>query len=221
MKKLTSVCILVASLAVTSGFSQGTFLFTTGKSQVWDGFTTAATTALSSKVAVSFLWAPASTATPMPISQSLQSGNSSTSTSYTAAQAWAAILSGSDTWTVAQNANSANAEVRAVTAANGFISYGSSFAVTGTAETTAYTIMMVSYDSQYASLLAASTAGSAVGWSTAFAYTSSTALGAPVAFTGSAAQFGTFIPAAVPEPGTIALAGLGGLGLLALRRRNK
>jgi len=223
MKKIIAMSLVAASLAATSAFGQGYFTFTTGKSQAWDGFTTAGTSALSSKVAVSFLWAPASTSTPMSIGQSVTNGTSLTSASYTAADAWAAILSGSDTWTVAQNAGNANAEVRQVTAANGSITFngGVSFGVTGTAASTTYALFMVSYDSQYASLLAASTAGSAVGWSSVYSYSSVTSIGTGAAMSGLAPAFGTFVPAAVPEPGTIALAGLGGLGLLALRRRNK
>ena len=222
MKKTFALTLVAASLAVTSAFGQGYFTFASGKSQAWDGFTTG-TASVSTKVAVSFLWAAASTSTIMPISQSVANGTSATSTSYTAAQAWAAILNGSDAWTVAGNAGASDAEVRQLTTSSGTVTYnlGNSFGVTGTAASTTYSLMMVSYDQQYASLAAAALAGSAVGWSTVFQYSSVTQIGTGATMASLAPGFGTFVPAAVPEPGTIALAGLGGLGLLALRRRNK
>jgi len=219
MKKIIAISLMTVSLAATSAFAQGYFTFQTGKSQAYDGFTTAGVSTLSSKVDTSFLWAAGTVATPMPIASTPTSGNSQTTEPYTAAQAWAAILAGG-TWTIAQNAGTSATVVQA-TAANGGIAYngGVSFGVTGTSPSTTYSLFMISWDGTYATPALAAAAGAAVGWSSVFQQASLTSIGTGPNFTGLAPGFGTFVPAAVPEPATIALAGLGGLALLALRRK--
>ena len=224
MKKIIALSILAVSFAVTSAFGQGYFQFTTGKSQVYDGFTTPGASALGSTMNVAFLWAPSGTATPMPISATPSSGNSSTTEPYTVAQAWAAIMSSSDNWTLALNAGNADSLASVLCAANGSVTYngGVSFGVTGTSPSVTYSVFMIAWNGAYATPQAAQTAGSAVGWSSVFSYDSVTAIGTPGNFSAQAPSFGVFIPAApVPEPSTLALAGLGGFGLLMALRRKK
>jgi hypothetical protein len=221
MKKIIAISMLTVSLAATSAFAQGYFTFQTGKSQAWDGFTTSGVSTLGATVDTSFLWEAGTVASPMPIAQSPITGTSQTtaaSVGYTAAQAWNAILTGG--FTIAQNAGNANATVVQLTAANGGIAYngGVSFGVTGTSPSTTYSLFLISWNSAFATPQLAAAAGAAVGWSSVFQQASLTSIGTGPNFTGLAPQFGTFIPA-VPEPATIALAGLGGLSLLALRRK--
>jgi hypothetical protein len=220
MKKLIALSLLVASFAVPSAFGQGYFLFTTGKSQVYDGFTTAGTSVLSSKVDVALLWAASGTTATLPVTSTDKTGNSTTVASYTDATAWtdiAAMLS-TGGWTEAVN-SSTSLSVQTTSASNGGLSYNSgvSFGITGTLASTAYSLILVSWDSTYSTLAAAEAAGAAVGWSSVFSYTSSTSIATPSNMSGLAPAFGTF--ASVPEPCTMALLGLGGLSLLVIRRR--
>jgi len=222
MKKIIAISLLTVSVAATSAFGQGYFQFTSGKSQVYDGFTTAGVSALGATVNVGFLWGAASTtpsiATVTGLASTPKTGNSQTAESYTVAQAWSAILDGS--FTLAQNA-SGNTLVVTTSTATGGLQYngGVGFGVTGTSPGSAYTIYEISWSSQYATPQLAQAAGGAVGWSTPLQYTAVSSIGTPQTMVGSFASYGTFIPAAVPEPATIALAGLGGLALLALRRK--
>jgi PEP-CTERM motif len=225
MKKLIALTTITAAIVATSAFGQGFVQFTTGKSQAWDGFTTAGSSALSSKVNVALFWA-AQGSTPTVASllaSTPTSGNSTTVESYTAAQAWTDILNGG--FTLGQNASSGNANVIQLTAANGGIQYfgGSGFNLAGTAANTAYAMYFVSWDATYATpaLAAAANggAGAAVGWSSVFTYTTVANTGTPSSMSGLAPQFGTFVPVSAPEPSTMALAGLGGAAMLLFRRR--
>lgn len=221
MKKILAITILAATFAAGSAFAQGYVLLSSGKSQVYDGFTTAGSSALTSNVKVAFLWAAASTTTPMPIASTPTAGNSTTSESYTVASAWNALLNTAG-WTLAIDATTANSGNPAISQSSttGSVKYnsGSTFGVTGTSPTTTYSVLEFSWNAAYATPSLAQAAGSAVGWSSVIQYTFSTASDQTqvnMPFAG----YGTFIPASVPEPGTMALAALGGASLLLFRRR--
>ena len=98
---------------------------------------------------------------------------------------------------------------------------GASFDITGTSVSTAYTLMLVSWNgSLYSTLAAAEAAGNgAIGFSAPIQYTSGTGPTDNTVASAPFAQFGTFVPAIVPEPGTMALAALGGASLLLFRRK--
>jgi len=219
MKRIIALSLIAASLAATSAFGQGYFQFTSGKSQAYDGFTTPGASAPSANVNVALMWAAAGTTPTVDslLTSTPTSGNSATVESYTAAQAWADINNGQFTLAV-NSATSAN--VIAKTAANGSFSYngGVSFGVNGTSPGT-YTIYEVSWNAAYADPTTAAAAGSAVGWSAPIQYTAVNATGFVNPTLGQFPGYGTFVPAATPEPGTMALAGLGGLSMLAFRRR--
>ncbi len=220
MKKIIALSLVAVSLAATSSFGQGYFLFTSSKSQAYDGFTTAGVSALAATVNVSFMWAAASTTPHVAslLTSTPKTGNSTTQESYSVATAWSTILDGQ--FTLAVNSGTGNPVV-ALTSSTGVINYntGASFGVTSTSVSSTYTIYEISWPSTYATPAAAQTAGAAVGWSTPFQYTTVGSLGTPNLMVGAAASFGTFVPAPVPEPATMALAAIGGASLLLFRRR--
>jgi len=219
MKKLVLISTLVASLAGMSAFGQGWFQFQTGKSQVWDGYSTG-TAHLGATVNVSFLWAAngdtpsiSAIAASIPNTANIASapGNS-----YTTAAAWADILSDPN-FTLA--VNTANSQVAvALSAANGGVAYngGGAFGVQNTSPG-AYSVYMIGWNSAYATPALAAAAGTYVGWSAPFSYTATANTIIPGNFSGVTPQFG--VAGLIPEPSTIALAGLGSLGMLLFRRR--
>jgi hypothetical protein len=222
MKKIVALSLLAVTLAGTSAFGQGYFVISSGKSQVWDGFSTGVAHT-STSVDVAFLWG-ASTATPLVASlltQTPTSGINGTTESYTVAQAWTAILNDPN-FTLAVYGAGANIgnTVIATSAGNGVITAngGTSFGVQGTTAGVTYNVYEISWNAAYATPGAAQTAGSAVGWSSVITDTPGTSTQTGLA-TLAPAQFGTFIPAVVPEPGTLALAALGGAAMLFIRRK--
>ena len=222
MKKIISISLVVASFAATSSFGQGYFQFVTSKSQAYDG--SGATSVLAATVDVTFLWAPVGTANSGILATGSTRGTSNTlatAVGYTDAQAWTAILNSG--FTPAVNSSSSAAAIQ-LTAANGFVSYngGANFGVTGTASptgTTQYALFMVGWTGGYASVAAAATAGAPVGWSSVFTYTAGQAANSSLASFAGQTAFGVFSPAVVPEPTTLALAGLSGASLLLFRRK--
>jgi hypothetical protein len=224
MKKIIAISLVAVSFAATSAFGQGYFQFTSGKSQAYDGFTTPGVSVLGPTVNVAFLWAAAATTPAVDAfaTRSLPTGNNTTTTAYTAAQAWTAILTGP--FTLAHNSADSSL-VTALTSATGVVSYngGGGFGVLGTTDSIAYTIYEISWSSAYATPALAAAAngglGSAVGWSAPVQYTPVTQTNPGIIpFTGLFPSFGTFLPI-VPEPTTLALAALGGASLLLFRRK--
>jgi len=220
MKKIIALSLVAVSLAATSSFGQGYFQFTSGKSQAYDGFTTAGVSALSTSVNVSFLWAAASTTPHIAslLTSTPKTGSSTTQEAYSVATAWSTILDGQ--FTVAVNSGT-SATVVAPTSGTGVINYNSglSFGVTGTTAGTTYTIYEISWPTTYATPAAAQTAGAAVGWSAPAQYTTVNSIGTANLTAGLFPSFGTFVPAPIPEPATMALAAIGGASLLLFRRR--
>lgn len=227
MKKIIAISLLMGWLAATSAFGQGYFSFYTGKSQeVWDGFTSPGVNVsiLAATVNTAFLWAPANTVPTVdnPLTSTPTNRSSLLYDGLSVSQSWAAILNGQ--FTPAVN-NTTGALASALCSLNGTIAYlnGAAFPVTGTTPNTSYTVYMIGWDANYATPALAAAAygglGAAVGWSNPFQYTSVNSIGTPNSMVGQAAPFGTFGP--VPEPGTFALATLGGLSLLAFRHRKK
>jgi hypothetical protein len=101
----------------------------------------------------------------------------------------------------------------------GAINYngGTAFAgPTTTAVGGTYSLFMIGWSGGYATpALAAASGQSAVGWSAPFSYTATALTAAPNLM--GVTAFG--VAGVIPEPTTMALAGLGGLALLAIRRR--
>jgi hypothetical protein len=223
MKKIIALSVLAISVAATSAFAQGYLqLASTANSQIWDGFTTAGVSARSSFVDVGLFWAPASTANPFALASTPTTGNSTTTESYTAAQAWAALLGSG--FQLAFDNTALNQSVISLSSTKGGISYngGSSFGIQSTTPGVTYTLMEVSWSSAYANPALAAAAngglGSAIGWSAPLQYTMFASTDQTVTKPGFV-NFGTFVPAVVPEPGTLALAALGGAAMLMIRRK--
>jgi hypothetical protein len=220
MKKLVLISSLVAMLAGMSAFGQGYFTFSASTRYVWDDTIAANRTDISNSVA--FFLATSGTPTVDNIMSAVPTNNT---TSYSYATAWSDILG--DSYTLATNF--ANGLVATTNVnANGSFTYSylgtGSFGVTNTTGPTTYDIYMVAWNNEGDTLLtpqAAALAGAAVGWSSVFTYGATVAppIGNPGAMVPT--QFGVGYVTAAPEPGTMALAGLGGISMLLFRRRNK
>jgi len=218
--------IIAAALAVTSvaSFAQGTFFFTGNTKTVWDNYTTAVGHLNAANEDVAFL---IGTGTPKiaQVAASVATNAASAGVTWSAATAWSDILGDSNFFLATNSASSSTAAIAAVATTSGAWSYNSagSFTVNGTTAGATYTVYAIAWNAAYATPALASAANSAVGWSAAFTYVAGNP-GAqppttPQAFNASVTAFGVSA-GAVPEPGTIALAGMGIASLLAFRRRN-
>jgi hypothetical protein len=223
MKKLIALTVVAATLAGVSAFGQGYFVFGSGKSQVYDG--SGASAVVDSAVTVALFWASGSSVVPTVSTfgaQSLASGNNTTlatTVGYTDAQAWTAILSGNFTEGVSAVAFTGPDQVNSTTKGAVSINSGITFDVTGTVSSGSYTAYLVSWTGGWATPAIAQANGAPVGWSTPYNFTAGNSVATLT--TPTLNSFGTFAPLVVstPEPGTLALAALGGAAMLFIRRK--
>ncbi len=222
MKKTLIVAAALVATSVAS-FAQGSFLFSGNSKGIWDDYSTSSAHLGGLTLDVTFL---VGTGTPLISSLATSVATNAitlgTDKSFSNATAWSDILSDPN---FSLATSSGTNMISVVSASNGsFQGNGSqSFLVTGTTAGSTYTVYAVAWNSAYATPALASAAHSAVGWSAAFSYVSGNP-GAlpptsPASFAAGMAAFGV-APGVVPEPGTIALAGMGIASLLAFRRRN-
>lgn len=222
MKKIIATLALVAVTA--SMFAQGNFIFSTTARYVWDDWSSVAIKPDGSNN-VAFLFG---SGTPLVDTATGVSGvaTNTTSASWTTSQAWSSILSDPNFHLGTNNGSGLLAAAQ--TSNLGTISYlgGATFTVTGTAAAGgSTTVYVIGWNAAYADPFAAAAAGSAVGWSSPFTYSYAAGpvpgpAGTPGNFAAVLTPFGVFLPVApVPEPGTMALAALGGASLLLFRRR--
>ncbi len=224
IKKLILAGVILTTASITT-FAQGYFNFATAKSYVYDNFTTQGTTVVApGTVDVAFLWAVTGTTDLLS-----PAGNpTNNTTAFTPANnpynsITAMLIAG---WNIATNtANNSVASIvdNASGVAKGGIAYngGVGFQVAGTTAGNAYSVVVIGWDSTYTTLAAAIAANAAVGWSDLFTYASGASSSSPISlFSGSGmTAFGTTPITVVPEPSTMALAGLSGLAALLFRRK--
>ena len=230
MKKLVLLSTLAAFLIGLSAFGQGYFKFTASGKSVWDGdaLVPGGTAKLgnASSNSVAFLWGP-TTATPLV--EAILNGVPTNATSsgvaggnYSVSAAWTAILT-DPLFTLALN-NSGGGLATTNAAANGGWSYApggtQAFQVLNSSGGVNYSLFLIAWNNDNGLYLTPSAAQSHnmyVGWSQVFTYGTVSSGTDPNLQTMVFTPFG--IAGTVPEPSTLALAGLGGLSLLLFRRK--
>jgi hypothetical protein len=225
MKKLIKISALSVLLAGTSAFAQGYLIWQSPKSTVYDGFTQAGVSQLNTAVGVedvALFWA-ASGNTPAVAALAASSsitGNSTTVASYSAATAWSDILTDPNFHLAA---TTVPGSAIAATGSKGQVSFngGGGFGITGTSAGNVALYLVAWNPAAGATPTLAAGAGSAVGWSqvTTFALVGSPTATDIASPAGTFGSFGVFAPISTPEPGSLALAALGGASLLMLRRK--
>jgi len=232
MKKQLAIISTILATAGMSAFGQGFITFSTSTHELFDEFTTAGGggTPLypaNGALDVTFLWAATGTQDTLPTVGTLLSGkgggstagevatNGVTSIAPTAIGAISNLLSSG--WSLASVAGG-SAEVSTVANSTGSISAGQ-FQLAGSTAGSTYEIIVIAWNASSASGYASA---ADIGWSNPFNYLTGAAATDPngqVAFSSSGMnQFGVAAVQSVPEPASLALAGLGGLSTLFLRR---
>lgn len=216
MKKQLLIITCLATMVSFSAFSQGYITFTAGANTVKNGVTGA-----NQVGSVAFLFAPVGTA------DTLGSGTP-TSGLEVATKTWAdvmALMSGG--WTVGSVSGAqAVGTISGAAFGGGSFSYngGASFAVDNWTAGTSQSVIAIGWYGNYVDIASAAAGNADLGWSSAFTYASGANASDPngtIGFTGQASPITAFgiAPIPVPEPGTMALAALGGASLLLFRRR--
>ena len=227
MKKLLLVSIILLATTL-SNFAQGYVVFESGSGKNWTWIyneTSGSAYPSSGNLNVAFLVSLTS-ATPAvdSLGTSTPTNTYNLNIGFSTANAWQKILTDPN---FILATNSAAPGLPAVTATlsnplvlSGFAySSGTSFPVANCPSGT-WTVFAIAWSADYATPQAAAGATGALGWSAAFTYT------AGVDRTSTPPTFGNaglqpFGVAVTPEPGTLTLAGLGMVSLLAFRRRNR
>ena len=214
MKKLIIASVLGIIFSATSTFGQGYAVFGGGLRTVMDNYSSPPFSGFDA----TFLWSTTAAASPMPFASPLNE-----TVSLSSPAAWADIegsLTGAGgLWTFATTGG-ANV-IAAPGNDNGAFAYndlaGFSLDNAGAPGTTD-NFFVIAWDTGgglYTTLSEAEVADAPVGWSSVFNYTLAAAPPAGVATETDIPPFGID----TPEPTTLALAGMGGLSMLFLRRK--
>jgi len=238
-KQIALLATLIAACGFTAtAFGQDWITINTSAKVVWDNYngsgsstTPTIDNAGSGTLDAILLWAPTGTSDQLPsVGTSFGLGGTGTALDQVATNALSvgsanpistinAMLGAG--WKIASDVNNNNTNAIANNGgatAKGEVEYnsGSPFEVTGLTGASGSSIeeILVAYNATASSWLTASD----LGWSNPFSNIIGTSSGDPNA-TQEQALANQFGVAAVPEPATLALAGLGGLSMLFLRRR--
>jgi hypothetical protein len=220
MKKQLALIITLITAIGTNAFAQGYVIFLTAKNNAYDEFTTPGSGVVApGTVTATFLWAATGTADP------LGAGVATTGVS-SISGGWSTVASMlSSGWNVATN-NFPSAQIDVADNDGGVqagaFNYngGSSFQLANTVGGSTYEFVVIGWDNQggESTLEEAMADNVAMGWSGSFDYTTGEPKGVAIDTFAQAGET-SFGIAPVPEPATLALAGLGGLSLLFLRRK--
>jgi hypothetical protein len=223
MKKTFALIVTVFAAIGTNAFAgDGYVVFATQpNNDVWDEFTTPGMGVVApGDVTVTFLWALEGTPDPL--------GNNVPTTGVNFTEnGWSTVSSmTSSGWAIAEDAGNDNAEADVAVlvngAAKGAIAYdsGVSFQLANTTGGDTYEFVVVGWNNLTGAntLEEAMTDDVAMGWSNPFDYVTGATTTTPVNIF-STSGMDSFGVAPVPEPAALALAGLGGLSLLLVRRR--
>jgi hypothetical protein len=222
MKKLVLIAALITTVSSMTVFGQGWVNLTGGRYTVGNMFTTPGVLTFGNTDVALYIATTAGSGAPLPEVEALSSGTPTNAVlSWSVNQAWTDILTDPN-YQLATDVTLGTSAITSVTSG----SHGGSFqyahgatdniefnTVAGITGGANYEMYLVAWNSAYPDPTTAGLAGSLVGWSQAFSYATGASALATVVGTSEAA-FGV-----VPEPSTIALAGLGGLTLLLFRRR--
>jgi len=220
MKKLIISSVLGVAVAASTAFGQGYVSFGSGLHIVWDNASTTSTTpTFDTGFDATFLWNASSSTTPMYMASTPTNG---TAGAILASTAWLDISNSvaGGSWTAATTGGTAM--IGAPTSATGGFSYdgAAQLALDGnTSASEAINMFVVAWDTDgglYTTLASAEAGDAPIGWSSVFSYTLA---GAPPGSTAAKTAVPAFGIGPVPEPTTLALAGLGGLSMLFLRRK--
>lgn len=221
MKKFALAITLFAAIDMNA-LADGYVEFDASKSYVWDEFTTPGTGVVApGDVTVTFLWALVGTPDPL-------GAGVATNGVFSTTGGWSTVSSMiSSGWNIAEDAGNGNAEADVAVNSSGPVKggfgYGSGppLPLAGTTGGDTYEFVVIGWDN----LMGATTLEEGMAedvpmaWSNGFDYVTGATLEAPVLIF-SQSGMDPFGVVPVPEPATLALAGLGGLSLLIVRRKS-
>jgi PEP-CTERM motif len=230
MKKLIISSVLGIMVAASTAFGQGYIIFGASTTSVWDPSSANTTTGAipfgGTQDDFALLFAPSTVTTALvdSILASVPTNNTAASVNggaYSYSAAWNDITTDPN-FTITQS-NGVQAVASGVKNGGYNFNGGVIFPASNLAASTTYSMFVIGWNTGggvNTTVAEALAANSPVGWSQVFQYTSVVAppTGSETAGAGAGNKFGIgYVP--VPEPTTLALAGLGGISMLFLRRR--
>ena len=216
--------LVLAALVATSltGFSQGNVLLSGSLRGIW---TTAQNNVAGSQgdnVALLFYTsAPDLTAIFATAGGGSPTNSTSGNAGYSVSTAWTALLAGA---IQVNGPSSSSPAIATITGTTGTFSFNSStaWAASNLSGSTTYSAVEIAWNPTggNTTIALAAANNALVGWSKVFSYTTTTGATAPANVNTLANAYGVGgVVTPTPEPGTMALAALGGASLLLVRRR--
>jgi hypothetical protein len=216
MKKQICTAI-IGALATVGVYGQGYIFFNDATVHLYDNFTTPGTPTADALMKVGYIWDAGSGGQLTALGAS-----GSTQVNPLASNPWPSLtaLTGGWSWGSPDGVTPTAVATAGSPPPLAGTFNGGTVAVNGSTAGEAITMYVVAWNSAYATPAAAAAAGSAIGWSTPFNWTTGTSTSPGSAITGSLSSFYVdLVPTATPEPGTLALAALGGAAMLFIRRK--